>query len=322
MGLGLCLSRLSFICNKKFLECNTRRAWKDKSCNLCPIHPVLSSDCALLRAGLDCLTLSRLDCLIRTRDERDWRSQPFGSFSLSGPETVQPKLNHQLDSSVDLPAKERLARDSAEGVAVNLDDLGDDNLVEATLAGDETAFEALVNKHGRRVFTIARHFFRSQETVEDIAQETFTKAFVSLQSYRRGASFPHWLARIAVNNCYDELRRRKKRSEYLFSEMSETEGSWLESTLAPVSLDAHHREQDQSKANEAALRILEPLSAEDQLVLVLLHSEELSVREIADVTGWSEAKVKIRAFRARQAARKQVRRLSARASRLGARKMA
>jgi len=201
-------------------------------------------------------------------------------------------------------------------------DLADDALVEATLAGDEEAFESLVQKHSRRVFTIARHFFRSQETVEDIAQETFTKAFVSLQSYRRGASFGHWLARIAVNNCYDELRRRKKRSEYLFTEMSEEDGTWLESTLAPSSLDAHFREQDQVKAVEASMRILEPLSPEDQLVLVLLHSEELSVREIASLTGWSEAKVKIRAFRARQAARKQIRRLSARANRLDAKKLA
>jgi RNA polymerase sigma-70 factor (ECF subfamily) len=245
--------------------------------------------------------------------------QPFhGSFGSSG--TVQPKLNHQLKSQVDAPRKEPLLADRGDGSAVRPDennDPGDDDLVEATLAGDESAFEQLVNKHGRRVFTIARHFFRNQETVEDIAQETFTKAFVSLQSYRRGASFPHWLARIAVNNCYDELRRRKKRSEYLFTEMSETESSWLESALAPVSLDTHHREQDQAKATEAAFKILEPLSPEDQLVLVLLHSEELSVREIADVTGWSEAKVKIRAFRARQAARKQLRRLSARASRLG-----
>jgi RNA polymerase sigma factor (sigma-70 family) len=251
--------------------------------------------------------------------------------------TLQPKLNHQVNSPPNLPAanaapgEERSAApgDAAEpqeaelqAVAVDSGDLADDALVEATLQGDEAAFESLVQKHARRVFTIARHFFKSQETVEDIAQETFTKAFVSLQSYRRGASFGHWLARIAVNNCYDELRRRKKRSEYLFTEMSEEDGTWLESTLAPSSLDAHYREQDHSKATEAAMHILEPLSAEDQLVLVLLHSEELSVREIADLTGWSEAKVKIRAFRARQAARRQLKRLSARASRLETRKPA
>src|SRR5262249_59799476 len=79
----------------------------------------------------------------------------------------------------------------------------EDPLSELPLNGDETAFEALVLKHSRRVFSIARHFFRSMETVEDIVQETFAKAFFSLSSYRRGASFEQWLPKMAVNNSYD-----------------------------------------------------------------------------------------------------------------------
>src|SRR5215475_7509917 len=88
----------------------------------------------------------------------------------------------------------------------------EDHLIELTLNGDETAFEALVLKHSRRVFSIARHFFRTMET--------FAKAFFSLSRYRRGASFEQWLAKIAVNNCYDELRRRKKRNESLITDLS------------------------------------------------------------------------------------------------------
>src|SRR5262249_56197749 len=72
----------------------------------------------------------------------------------------------------------------------------EDHLIELTLNGDETAFETLVLKHSRRVFSIARHFFRSMETVEDIVQETFAKAFFSLSSYRPGASFEHSLAQL------------------------------------------------------------------------------------------------------------------------------
>src|SRR5262245_10425278 len=68
----------------------------------------------------------------------------------------------------------------------------EDRLIELTLGGDESAFETLVTKHSRRVFSIARHFFRNMETVEDIVQETFAKAFFSLSSYRRGASFEQW----------------------------------------------------------------------------------------------------------------------------------
>jgi RNA polymerase sigma-70 factor (ECF subfamily) len=188
-------------------------------------------------------------------------------------------------------------------------ELEDDELVEAVLNGDESAFESLFSRHSRRIFTIARHFFRQQDTVEDIVQETFTKAYISLSSYRRGASFAHWLARIAVNNCYDELRRRQKRGESLFTELSDDDGVWLENTLAPFSFQVHLKDQDHARAAELTDLLLEKLSPEDRLVLVLLHAEELSVREISQLTGWSEAKVKIRAFRARAVARKAIKRL-------------
>jgi RNA polymerase sigma factor (sigma-70 family) len=223
------------------------------------------------------------------------RTERYLSRSASAQAGIEERLESVLSNRV-------------EGVA-KPEDSADDTLVEAILAGDHDAFEKLMARHSRRVFIIARHFFRQAETIEDIAQETFAKAFLSLQTYRRGASFSHWLARIAVNNCYDELRRRKKRSESLLTEMSETDSVWLETTLAPLSFDQHLREEDRAKASEMTHLILGSLTPEDQLVLVLLHAEELSVREISALTGWSEAKVKIRAFRARQTARRAITRI-------------
>jgi RNA polymerase sigma factor (sigma-70 family) len=126
----------------------------------------------------------------------------------------------------------------------------EDALIELTLAGDESAYETLIKRHSRRVFSIARHFFRNQETVEDIAQETFAKAYFSLASYRRGASFEQWVAKIAVNNCYDELRRRKKRSESLITDLSDDDESWLENKLASVSFQIHFDEAEREQAAE------------------------------------------------------------------------
>src|SRR5262249_1143212 len=77
----------------------------------------------------------------------------------------------------------------------------EDHLIDLTDKGEEQAFKPLITKQTRRFFPIPRHFFRNMETVEDIAQETFAKAFFSLSTYRRGASFEQWLAKIAVNNC-------------------------------------------------------------------------------------------------------------------------
>jgi len=196
----------------------------------------------------------------------------------------------------------------------------DDALIECTLAGDEQAFEQLVTRHGRRVFAIARHFFRHPETVEDIAQETFAKAFFSLASYRRGASFEQWLAKIAVNNCYDELRKRKKRGEMTLADLTEDEGTWLENKLARASFEIHLGERERERAAEVAGKLLAGLSPSDQLILTLLHAEERSVREIAQLMGWSEAKVKIRAFRARHAMRRALERLTRVETRKGKRR--
>ncbi len=186
----------------------------------------------------------------------------------------------------------------------------DDTLVERVLAGDYDAFEQLIARHSRRVLAIARKFFRSPETVEDIAQETFAKAYFSLAGYRRGASFSNWLARIAVNNCYDELRRRRNRGESLLTDLTENEAAWLDNKLAGVSFDRHFSERERDRAAETAEKLLSRLSPEARLVLVLLHVEEYSVREVAQLMGWSEAKVKIRAFRARRELRRVMERLT------------
>ena len=198
----------------------------------------------------------------------------------------------------------------AQKAPADMPGLSDDALIEVTLSGETAAFESLISRHNRRVFSIARHFFRIPETVEDIVQETFAKAFFSLSSYRRGASFEQWLAKIAVNNCYDELRRRKKRSESLITEISEDEENWLENKLAGSAFDIHFNEEERDRAAEIAGKLLQKLSVEDRLILVLLHGEDNSVKEISQMLGWSEAKVKIRAFRARHAMRKALSRLN------------
>ncbi|MBK9708835.1 MAG: sigma-70 family RNA polymerase sigma factor [Acidobacteria bacterium] len=218
----------------------------------------------------------------------------------------------------DTSAVDRLLKDGEEAKlkgqfpveATPVSEWSDDELIEHTLAGNTQSFEILVVRHNRRVFSIARHFFRTHETVEDIVQESFAKAYFSLTSYRRGASFEQWLAKIAVNNCYDELRRRKKRSESLITEISEDEQTWLENKLAGSAFEVHFSEGERDKAAEITRKLLEKMSIEDRIILLLLHGEDNSVREISQMLGWSEAKVKIRAFRARHAMRKALSRLN------------
>lgn len=195
-------------------------------------------------------------------------------------------------------------------VVLDFSVLSDDELIERVLFGETNSYEHLFQRHIRRVITIAWHFFRSKETVEDITQETFSKAYFSLSSYRRGASFEQWLAKIAINNCYDELRRRKKRNEMLVTDLTEDETDWMESKLAVHSFADFFGNDDKQNASEVIHKLLTKLPPDDKLVLTLLHAHDYSVKEIAQMLDWSEAKVKIRAFRARHNLRRAFKQLT------------
>jgi RNA polymerase sigma-70 factor, ECF subfamily len=194
-------------------------------------------------------------------------------------------------------------------VDTQLNQTSDDFIVAEILSGNAAAFEELVARFRRRVFAIARHFFRQAETVEDIAQETFTKVYFALPGFQKGASLEYWVARIAMNNCYDELRRRKAKGELTVSDMTEDEVSWVDGKLAKFSIKKHQRLLEAEVASEVVQKLLSKMTPEDRTILVLLHAEEYSVSEIAKILSWTEAKVKIRAFRARHAMRKMLGRL-------------
>jgi RNA polymerase sigma-70 factor (ECF subfamily) len=185
----------------------------------------------------------------------------------------------------------------------------DEELVERSLAGDAEAFEVLVKRYGRAVYNVAGRFFRQPEVREDITQETFLKAYQALHTYRRGASFERWLMKIAVNACYDELRRMKRRREFSLADLAEDERTWLEEALAKPAFEVFEQQQQSEDAAAVAEKLLATLSPEDRLVMLLYERDGLSTAEIGDLMGWSRSKVKIRLFRARRALDKRLRRL-------------
>jgi RNA polymerase sigma-70 factor, ECF subfamily len=173
-------------------------------------------------------------------------------------------------------------------------------LIAAVLQGDAESFEPLVQKYSPRVFATARRYARRESEVGDIAQEVWLKAFEKLKSFRGEAPFEHWLMRMTVRTCYDFLRGHQRNRESSFSDLSEPESDWLERFVtAPESASEY--------ADAAALlvrRVLEKLSPQARLVITLLEIEDRSMKEIAQLTGWSVPLVKVRAFRARGEMRK------------------
>jgi len=174
------------------------------------------------------------------------------------------------------------------------DESSDDHLVSSALKGDDGAFAQLVTRYKRRVFRLAARFAHDNDELEDLCQEAFIKAYENLSSFRRDAPFEHWLMRITVHVCQDALRSRRRNGNH-----STFDGQQFE--VRDLSADARHEAQQARDLLAWALARLKP---DERLVITLLELEEYSVREIAVMTGWSEANVKVRAHRARQALKK------------------
>jgi len=172
----------------------------------------------------------------------------------------------------------------------------DEQLVDATLAGDDNAFAELALRHKSRVFGVASRFAHDAAELEDICQDVFVQAYFKLRQYRRDSPFEHWVLRITTHKCYDYLRKRRRSGTHL-SVDAMLESGYEPSVPAPP---APHPDLERLHA------ALAQLSPKERLVITLLELEERSVQEIADFTGWSTSNVKVRAFRARAALRKLV----------------
>jgi RNA polymerase sigma-70 factor, ECF subfamily len=173
----------------------------------------------------------------------------------------------------------------------------DADLVAEVVKGDATSFEHLFERHRQRVAMIAGRFFQHSSQIEEIVQETFIKAYFGLANFSQYKvdSFAQWLARIAFNSCYDELRRQSRSPERMLTDFDEAERQQLRALTGREATTV----ESTAINRDLAHKLLRQLNAEDRLVLVLLDVEGLSVAEIANLMSWSSPKVKIRAFRAR-----------------------
>jgi len=182
------------------------------------------------------------------------------------------------------------------------------DLARQAQAGDESAFAEIVRRYSPRVFSVASRFFRQRSLVEEAAQEVFLKAFTQLGSFEGRGSLEGWLTRIATNTCLNMVRSSKRRPEFTVSDLTDDEQNWLEQQTAS---DEHERRsvEDNLVAADLADRLLTVLPPEDQQALLMIDGEDASIKEVAEATGWSESKVKIRAFRARRKLREAMEKL-------------
>jgi RNA polymerase sigma-70 factor (ECF subfamily) len=162
---------------------------------------------------------------------------------------------------------------------------------------DQAAARELVDHLYPLVTRIVRSHLPRRVQEEDLAQEVFLKMFTRLDQYQGAVPFAHWVSRIAVTTCIDHLRAQKRRPEFRWADLSQKEADVLDAVLTSENDVAAG---DAMAAAELVSKLLGQLKPDDQLVLRLLDLEQKSIAEIAELTGWNQSLIKVRAFRARR----------------------
>lgn len=203
---------------------------------------------------------------------------------------------------VEIQMSRAVEKQSVENESDNAAEKSDSQLIELILTGDDAAFENLFDRYKRLVAAIASRYFSQQEQIEEIIQISFAKAFFDLKTFRgnHNFSFAGWIGKITTNACLDALRTQKRKPENLWCEFSEPD---TEKFFASLSLNELNAENTVIE-RDLAEKLLSRLSAEDRAILQMLDAEEMSIREVAEITGFSIPKIKVRAFRARKTLRK------------------
>lgn len=176
---------------------------------------------------------------------------------------------------------------------------GDAEIVRKVLDGDINAFEALINRHKVLVARIVTKHVPHKDA-EEMVQEAFVKAYLSLPTFAGKSDFSRWLSSIAVRTCCEFWRKAYRSREIPMSALTDKHQDWLEEVLSGDSGESGRDHDMRSEAAEVLEHALNTLSAQDRMVLDLVYLEGLSIKEAADLLGWSTANVKVRSFRSRR----------------------
>ena len=162
---------------------------------------------------------------------------------------------------------------------------------------DQAAARALVEHLYPMVIRIVRGRLPRRLAEEDLAQDIFLKMFSRLAQYQGKVPFSHWVSRIAVTTCIDQLRAQQRRPELRWADLSESQAEVLDNVLTDTRDEAP---SDTLAAHELVNKLLGQLNPGDQTVIRLLDLEQKTIAEISQITGWGQSMIKVRAFRARR----------------------
>jgi len=178
-------------------------------------------------------------------------------------------------------------------------------LIKKALSGEENAYDALLKRYQKGIYNMIYQMIRNREETEDLVQETFIKAFHSLDSYNDQFAFSTWLYKIAFNHCIDSIRKKKLKTLSLDKPIELKEGK----VAHQIRDDSHGPESDYIYQEKRKLiqETIESLPERYREAIVLRHREERSYEEISEILQIPLGTVKARIFRAREMLKKKLR---------------
>jgi RNA polymerase sigma-70 factor, ECF subfamily len=176
----------------------------------------------------------------------------------------------------------------------------DRQLVERARGGDKRAFDLLVQKYHRRLMRLLSRMVRNQEEVEDIAQETFIKAYRALPQFRGDAAFYTWLYRIGVNTARNYLSSRKRQMPTI-SDQALNDDDDVDERIVSQDINTPESMLLSKQVAMAVNDVVEALPEELRTAITLREMEGMSYEEIAELMGCPIGTVRSRIFRAREA---------------------
>jgi RNA polymerase sigma-70 factor (ECF subfamily) len=164
--------------------------------------------------------------------------------------------------------------------------------IQAILEGDTNAFTVLVDSYKDLVYTLALRMMKHTEEAEEAAQDTFVKAYKSLNKFKGDSKFSTWIYRVAYNTCLDRLKKNKRQQYTVeINEYTEHQVKTLDNALDQIEA----KEKEQTIQDCLAL-----LPSEDSFLLTLYYFEELSLEEIGKIVSLKPNNVKVKLFRSRK----------------------
>ena len=185
-------------------------------------------------------------------------------------------------------------------------------LVAAARQQDEGAARELVRRLYPLVLKLVRSHRARRTAEEDLCQMIFVRIFQKLSQFSGKVPLEHWVSRVAINTCINQIQAEKVRPELRLADLSEEEVAVVQNLAATSEELAPDRT---FAARDLIERLLAALRPAERLVIDLLYLQERSVAEIQKLTGWGASLVKMRAFRARQKMKQQLAQFNAEGNR-------